>query len=170
MEGRFDFRRWRLVILGGILVGIVLLSAIFAPFVAPYSPLDLDVVQMLQPPSSAHWLGTDELGRDVLSRILYDIPQDLRIVPVEVVEGACGNVFLCLIERLADRVIVVQGPVGRKNIVGTAAQQHFEFPRDDFADGFMQHIVPVMHEPASVFEIAAGVFFGTAGCLHHTVD
>lgn len=68
---RFNWRRWRLVITGGVIVGIILFCAIFAPFIAPYSPYDLDVVAMLQGPSAAHWLGTDELGRDTLSRAIY---------------------------------------------------------------------------------------------------
>ena len=62
----FDWHRWRLVILGGAIIGTILLGAIFAPWIAPYSPYDLDVVAMLQSPSGAHLLGTDELGRDLL--------------------------------------------------------------------------------------------------------
>jgi peptide/nickel transport system permease protein len=68
---RFDWRRWRLVLAGGFIIGVLLICAIFAPWVAPYSPYDLDVNAMLQGPSPAHWLGTDEVGRDVLSRVIY---------------------------------------------------------------------------------------------------
>jgi len=67
----FDWRRWRLVITGGTIIAIILICAIFAPWVAPYSPYDLDVVAMLQSPSPAHPLGTDELGRDLLSRTIH---------------------------------------------------------------------------------------------------
>ena len=67
----FDGRRWRLVITGGVIIGVILIAALFAPLLAPYSPFDLDVATMLQNPSAAHWLGTDELGRDVFSRIIY---------------------------------------------------------------------------------------------------
>jgi peptide/nickel transport system permease protein len=67
----FDWRRWRLVTTGGAIIGLILISALFAPLIAPYSPFDLDVAMMLQGPSAAHWLGTDELGRDVLSRIIH---------------------------------------------------------------------------------------------------
>lgn len=66
-----DWRRWRLVIMGGAIVGVILIAALAAPLIAPYSPFDLDVAKMLQGPSAAHWLGTDELGRDVLSRIIH---------------------------------------------------------------------------------------------------
>lgn len=67
----FDWRRWRLVLTGGMIIGTLVVCALFAPWVAPYSPYDLDVVAMLQPPSAAHPLGTDELGRDLLSRTIY---------------------------------------------------------------------------------------------------
>ena len=45
--------------------------AVLAPVLAPYDPAAYDVKQILLPPSPAHWLGTDQLGRDVLSRMLY---------------------------------------------------------------------------------------------------
>ena len=45
--------------------------AIFAPWIAPYNPAHLDLPSRLMPPSSAHWFGTDELGRDILSRVIY---------------------------------------------------------------------------------------------------
>ena len=86
-EAGFDARRWRLVILGGLLVGLVLLAAIFAPYVAPYSPLDFDVVDMLQPPSGAHWLGTDELGRDVLSRAIFAARISMQVALIAVTVG-----------------------------------------------------------------------------------
>ncbi|MEO5755386.1 MAG: ABC transporter permease [Mesorhizobium sp.] len=66
-----NWRRWRLVVTGGTIVFAVLCAAIFAPYLAPYSPVDLNVAVMLNGPSATHWLGTDELGRDVLSRVIY---------------------------------------------------------------------------------------------------
>jgi ABC-type dipeptide/oligopeptide/nickel transport system permease subunit len=53
-----------------IIVGLCFL-AIFAPLIAPYSPYDQDLYRVLAPPSLVHWLGTDNLGRDLLSRLLY---------------------------------------------------------------------------------------------------
>ena len=52
----FDWKRWRLVILGGLIVGTILFAAIFARWIAPLSPYDLDVVKMLHAPSPDHWL------------------------------------------------------------------------------------------------------------------
>src|SRR5438093_890353 len=65
------WRRFRLLLIGGCLVGLVVLSAIFADVISPYSPYDIDVAIKLQPPNRAHWLGTDEFGRDVLSRVIH---------------------------------------------------------------------------------------------------
>lgn len=90
----FDFRRWRLVLLGGVLVGLVLLAAVFAPLVAPYSPLTFDVVDMLQPPGGAHWLGTDELGRDVLSRAIYAARISMQVALVAVAVGLVSGTLI----------------------------------------------------------------------------
>ena len=56
---------------GLLLVGSISLAAIFAPWITPHDPNALDVDRVLQAPSAAHLLGTDALGRDVLSRMLY---------------------------------------------------------------------------------------------------
>ncbi len=55
----------------GVLVAVYVLGAVLAPFIAPYSPAATDLAARLAPPSSVHWLGTDALGRDVLSRMIY---------------------------------------------------------------------------------------------------
>ncbi|MGI9823464.1 ABC transporter permease [Agromyces sp. Marseille-Q5079] len=52
-------------------LGAMTLAAIFAPFVAPYPPDAIDLLAVNAPPSAAHWLGTDGLGRDLLSRLIY---------------------------------------------------------------------------------------------------
>jgi peptide/nickel transport system permease protein len=56
---------------GVVLVILFVLCAVFAPWLAPYDPAQLDLTIRLQAPSHAHWFGTDELGRDILSRIIY---------------------------------------------------------------------------------------------------
>ena len=55
----------------GILLILLALAAIFAPIVAPYDYTAQDYSALTQPPSNAHWLGTDDLGRDILSRLIY---------------------------------------------------------------------------------------------------
>ena len=56
--------------MGLILVALVLLSALFANLIIPHDPFALDVLNRLKAPSAEHWLGTDQLGRDIFSRIL----------------------------------------------------------------------------------------------------
>ena len=53
----------------GLLV-VILFAAIFGPYVVPYDPLASDTKAALQPPSAAHWFGTDQLGRDIFSRVI----------------------------------------------------------------------------------------------------
>jgi peptide/nickel transport system permease protein len=57
-------------LIGGVLIGVVLLVALVAAFWTPYDPLGIDLMSKLKSPSAEHWLGTDEFGRDVLSRAM----------------------------------------------------------------------------------------------------
>jgi peptide/nickel transport system permease protein len=63
--------RAKLAIAGMIIFLALILMAVFAPVIAPYGPNEIDLFNMEASPSSAHWLGTDDLGRDVLSRLIY---------------------------------------------------------------------------------------------------
>ena len=56
---------------GAVLVVVFIIFAVFAPWIAPQDPAFLNLPARLSPPSAAHWFGTDELGRDILSRIIY---------------------------------------------------------------------------------------------------
>lgn len=66
-----SLRQQPLAIAGGVLVGLFVLCALFAPWLAPQSPTQLNLAGRLLPPSYQHWFGTDELGRDILSRVIY---------------------------------------------------------------------------------------------------
>jgi peptide/nickel transport system permease protein len=72
---REDFRRVffsnRLAMFGTVIMGIFILMAVFAPLIAPYDPLQQDLAGKFAPPSRAHLFGQDELGRDILSRVIY---------------------------------------------------------------------------------------------------
>jgi peptide/nickel transport system permease protein len=68
---RRQLRRYFLPALGLAIVLVWILIAICAPLLAPYAPDIVDVTKRLKPPSAQHWLGTDSLGRDVFSRLLY---------------------------------------------------------------------------------------------------
>jgi peptide/nickel transport system permease protein len=56
---------------GGVILAIVVLAALFGPMVAPFPYDQMDIMARMKPPDATHWLGTDEFGRDVLSRMLY---------------------------------------------------------------------------------------------------
>ena len=60
-----------LPVIGLFIIVILILAAIFAPLIAPYDPYKMDILHKLQPPNREHLLGTDSLGRDTLSRIIY---------------------------------------------------------------------------------------------------
>lgn len=61
----------KLAAFSALIIIILILMAIFAPIVAPYEPTKQDLINRLSGPSIAHWLGTDQLGRDVLTRMIY---------------------------------------------------------------------------------------------------
>lgn len=69
----------RRVWVGGAIVLAYVGVALLAPYIAPYDPLEQDVLNALASPSAAHWLGTDELGRDVLSRLIVASRIDLLV-------------------------------------------------------------------------------------------
>jgi peptide/nickel transport system permease protein len=73
------FRRNRLALSGLIMVGALFLVSLLAPWLAPYDPNYIDIQAILMPPSSAHWMGTDSLGRDVFSRIIYGARISLKV-------------------------------------------------------------------------------------------
>jgi len=72
-------RRNRMAMTGLTLVAGLFVISIFAPFLAPYDPNSIDLKQVLVPPSADHLLGTDTLGRDVLSRIIYGSRVSLKV-------------------------------------------------------------------------------------------
>jgi peptide/nickel transport system permease protein len=63
--------RNRLAILGLCIVSLLLIAAVFGPLIAPYSYTEQNLLQVAKMPSREHWLGTDEIGRDLLSRLIY---------------------------------------------------------------------------------------------------
>ncbi|HOA83926.1 MAG TPA: ABC transporter permease [Thermodesulfovibrio thiophilus] len=62
-----------------ILISAIFIIAVFASFISPYDPYKIDVYHVLEPPSKAHLFGTDELGRDVCSRIIYGARVSLKV-------------------------------------------------------------------------------------------
>ena len=73
------FRTNRFAITGGLVVIFLFLLSFLAPYITPYGPNDLDLLHVLMPPSSGHWFGTDDLGRDVLTRMIYGASISLEV-------------------------------------------------------------------------------------------
>lgn len=90
-------------LLGLVLVVIVLGSAIFADIVAPYDPARIDVLNKLQGPSAAHWLGTDQLGRDTLSRIIHGARVAMGIAVFSIGIGAFVGLILGILAGYGPR-------------------------------------------------------------------
>ncbi len=117
MAGEFlaQFGKNRLAVIGGILVLILFVVAISAPFVAPYEPDYIDRYHILEPPSRLHPLGTDDLGRDVLSRILYGAGVSLSVgfvavglsTLIGIIFGAIAGYYGGIVDRIIMRFVDV---------------------------------------------------------------
>jgi peptide/nickel transport system permease protein len=98
-------------------LAMLLIVAIFAPVLAPYSPVAQDVSQLLLPPSAEHWLGTDDLGRDVLSRLIWGAPNSMYAsllavsvaialgVPIGLIIGFLGGWLDEIVSRFIDALL-----------------------------------------------------------------
>ncbi len=111
-------RPWIVANIGATIALIVLtflvILAIAAPLIAPYPPTAQDVDNMLSPPTAMHWLGTDDLGRDILSRLIYGAPTTVYAcvlavgvavligVPVGLIAGFFGGKVDAVISRVID--------------------------------------------------------------------
>ena len=107
------FRRNRLALSGLVLVAILFLISLLAPWLTPYDPNFIDIQQILQPPSAAHWMGTDSLGRDVLSRMIYGARISLKVgfvavglaTLIGVVLGALAGYYGGWVDNLLMRLV-----------------------------------------------------------------
>jgi peptide/nickel transport system permease protein len=77
-----------MAIVGGIIVLVFVAIALFAPWIAPYDPIKIDLSSARQGPSGKHWLGTDSLGRDILSRLIIGSRYTLGLTFLGVAAGA----------------------------------------------------------------------------------
>lgn len=108
------FRRNKLAIVALVILILLIISAVFAPFITSYGFNDLDFLAKKKPPSAAHILGTDQLGRDIFSRLLYGgrISLSVGIVAVAIrvflgiilgtIAGYYGGKVDAVIMRIAD--------------------------------------------------------------------
>lgn len=118
--GRRAFRRLasrRAAMFGLAVVAFFVLLALFAPWIAPYDPLQTSWAAIRKPPSAAHWFGTDEIGRDVLSRVIFGARASLAAgvvsvsialslgVPIGLLAGYAGRWPDALISRMTDAML-----------------------------------------------------------------
>lgn len=113
--------RNKLAMTGLVLVLILILAALFADFIAPYDPADQDLLNMEAMPSLAHPLGTDDYGRDILSRIIYGGRVSLLVSILSIVFGLIvgggigisagyfGGIYDGVIMRMMDIIMAVPG-------------------------------------------------------------
>ncbi|RHW42879.1 ABC transporter permease [Neobacillus notoginsengisoli] len=79
---------------GAFIVFTFIVLAVFAPYLAPHDPLKITMADKLQGPSSEHWLGTDDKGRDILSRLLYGSRISLTVGFLSTILGAAVGIVL----------------------------------------------------------------------------
>jgi len=114
---RYFLRRNPRMIIGGAIVLVMLFVALFAPFIAPYDPIKVNIADALVPPGPSHWLGTDDLGRDVFSRVLWGSRISLSVglisvsigffvgVSIGLAAGYLGGTFDLLAMRVIDALL-----------------------------------------------------------------
>ncbi|MFF4769567.1 MULTISPECIES: ABC transporter permease [unclassified Streptomyces] len=110
-------RRNRLALTGAVLAALFVLVALLSHVIAPYDPARPDFNQALAEPSWAHWLGTDDLGRDQLSRVLVGVTASMQVgvlavalafvvaVPLGLIAGYYGRVADSVVSRLTDTLL-----------------------------------------------------------------
>lgn len=85
----YKLKKNKLTMVGAVILGVIILAAVFAPVLTPYNPNMIDAVNKFQGPSWSHWFGTDEVGRDIFTRILYGarLSLGLGIVAILIAAG-----------------------------------------------------------------------------------
>jgi peptide/nickel transport system permease protein len=115
-EEREIFLRWRrlrrnrVTLAGFAIIAVVVICALFAPLIAPYPPLQGNAAETLQPPSLSHLFGTDSIGFDVFSRVIYGARIDLVIavgaVAIALVVGCTLGAVAGFLGRVVDEVVM----------------------------------------------------------------
>lgn len=87
----------RLGVVGGVILLFLLFIAAFGPWIAPHDPLEMVLSDQFLPPSREHWMGTDDFGRDILSRLIHGSRQSLMVGAVSVAIGAIVGITVGLL-------------------------------------------------------------------------
>lgn len=117
------FKKNRLAVVGAVIVLLFLIASAFGGLLAPYNPIKQNYTMLLKPPSWAHLMGTDQLGRDVLSRVLYGtrfafiigfgvvVMEGIVGVVLGTVSAYFGGVLDNVLMRMADTVLSIPAMV-----------------------------------------------------------
>lgn len=97
-------RRSRYTVVGGAIVLVMFLVAVFAPLLSPYDPQGIDVIKRLTGPGRAYLFGTDNLGRDILSRVIYGARISLVVGTLVVLCAVAAGILLGLASGYNDRI------------------------------------------------------------------
>lgn len=110
-------RKNRLAMTGGVIAAVFVLAALLAPLVAPYDPAQPDFGNVLAAPDWSHWLGTDDLGRDQLSRVVFGARASMQVgvlavilafvvgVPLGLLAGYYGKLADSVVSRVTDTML-----------------------------------------------------------------
>ena len=102
--------RRKLAVIGAAIILLEVASAIFGPFLVRYDPMAPNFAAILQPPSLDHWLGTDDLGRDILSRLLtgarYSLLISVTAVTIAMIAGVCLGIISGYIGGSVDEILM----------------------------------------------------------------
>ena len=110
--GLLAFMKNRLAVLGLLIIGLLVVIAVLAPVIAPYDPVETNIGNRLQPLSCAHYFGTDEMGRDIFSRIVWGSRLTLYVIglvaiiaaPVGILVGTVAGYFGGIIDTMLMRI------------------------------------------------------------------
>ena len=103
-QGYKTLRRSRMMTVGLVVMTVVCTVALFAPWIATHDPLDLDPMNRLQAPNARNYLGTDDFGRDVFSRVVYGTRTSLAVGALVVICSNLVGVSIGLLAGYYDRV------------------------------------------------------------------
>lgn len=148
-DGQFQeiwkrYRRNKLAMFGLAIVAVLVIIAIFEPFITPYDPFEQNLVNVLQPPTSQHILGTDVLGRDLYSGIIYGTRLAMIVgistvagsliigVTLGAIAGFRGGAWDAVISRITDIFLSFPGLIGAILVVRA------------FGDGVVQVILALV--------------------------
>jgi peptide/nickel transport system permease protein len=110
-----------MALFGVVIVGVWLLTALLAPFMATHDPYEINIAQRLKSPSADHWLGTDFLGRDTYSRIVFGARTAFQVavgavflgaffgIPIGAIAGFAGRWVDSALMRVMDAIIAFPG-------------------------------------------------------------